>query len=103
VFAQKQRLPRASIPDAIKTSKRLSTKHLTLLFPREGRGYAVIVSKKTVRLANQRNSVKRRITSILRGLSLPPALIIFPKSSLIGVKYKDLAIELTEALQKRSP
>ena len=69
-----------------------------LVIPKEARGYAVIIPKKVIRLSSTRHRIKRQILEVLRTLPLPPALIVFPRSSVDSVNYQDIAIELQNIL-----
>lgn len=100
VFSRKKRFPRALFPKALATGRKALSAHFTAIVPRDGEGYAVVVSKKTARLSVTRHSVKRRILSALRTLKLPPALIVFSRSALIGVHYSDIEKELADLLSK---
>lgn len=85
-------------PAAVKGGRRISSEHFSAVVSSEARGYAVVVSKKVARLSVARHRIKRRVLAILRTLPLPPALIIFPKSSAGSVSYKDTKAELTRLL-----
>jgi ribonuclease P protein component len=102
VFPSKKRFPRALFPSALKTGKRFLSPHLSVILPKIGEGYAVVVPKKVANLAVKRHQIKRRIFSALRGdvVALPPALIVFPKSSVSSVSYQDIKIEISELLSK---
>ena len=78
----------------------MSSGHLSVVIPAEGRGYAVIVPKKIARLSVMRHRIKRRILAALRTLELPQALIVFPKSSVSSVSYQDIQTELAALLSK---
>lgn len=86
---------------ALRGGKRFSSLHLSLLVPEVGKGYAVVVSKKTARLSATRHRIKRRILSALRSLPLPPALIVFPKASASSVSYQDIRTELAGLLSQK--
>ncbi|MFA5744655.1 MAG: ribonuclease P protein component [Candidatus Paceibacterota bacterium] len=102
MFPSKKRFPRALFPAALKTGKRFLSPHLSVIIPRDGEGYAVVVPKKVANLAVERHKIKRRIFSALRGdlVSLPPALIVFPKSSVSSVSYQDIKTEIIDLLSK---
>lgn len=111
VFPNKKRFPRALFPSALKTGRRFSSPHLSIIVPKTGipplsaQGYAVVIPKKIAHLSVERHKIKRRILEALRtlpltGQSLPPALIVFPKSSVSSVSYKDIQIELASLLSK---
>ena len=98
VFPRRQRFPRALFPTALKGGRRLSSPHFSIILPREGAGYAVVVSKKVARLSVTRHRIKRRILEVLRTLPLPQALIIFPKSSAADIPRQEIYIELETLL-----
>ena len=109
MFSRKERFPRALFPSAIKTGRRFSSPHLSILVPDKKilppgmNGYAVIVPKKIARLSVRRHQIKRRVLSALRNLlsagqTLPPSLIVFPHSSASSVNYHDIKIELADLL-----
>ena len=111
MFPRKKRFPRTLFPSALKTGRRFSSQHLTIIIPEAAvlpvgtQGYAVIVPKKIAHLSVERHKIKRRVLEALRtlplvGQPLPPALIIFPKSSVSSVSYKDTQIELASLLSK---
>ncbi len=64
------------------------------------RGYAVIVSKKTARLSVTRHRLKRRVQAALRSLDLPPALVVYPRSSVLTLPFSELQAELRELVRK---
>lgn len=97
MFSSKKRLPRALFPSVIKTGRRFSSQNLDIILPKAGvQGYAVVVPKKIARLSVMRHKIKRRVLAALRTLNLPPALIIFPKSSASSVSYQDIRKELSK-------
>lgn len=106
MFPRRERLSRELIPSIIKSGRRFSSPHLSVLIPKNGvlppkkRGYAVIIPKKAERLSVKRHAIKRRILAALRQLTLPPALIIFPYSSASSVSYQDIKNEIEELLSK---
>lgn len=99
VFPQKNRLSRAQFPTAL-TGRRVSSAHFSVVIPKDVKGYAVIVPKKIAKLSVTRHATKRRVLSALRKLSLPPSLVVFSRSSLDGVHYKDIEKELADLLSK---
>lgn len=101
MFPRRKRFPRALFPNALSSGKRLSSAHFTAVFPKEARGYAVIVSKKTASLSVARHRIKRRVLAALRSIAaLPPALLIFPKSSVQDMAYRQVKDELSNLLAK---
>lgn len=89
-------------PTALKSGQRLSSEHLSVVLPKEGVGYAVVVSKKVARLSVTRHRIKRRILAALRTLTLPSSFIVFPKASAGSVSYKDIQTELLYLLSKKN-
>jgi ribonuclease P protein component len=88
-------------PAALSSGRRLSSAHFTAVFPGGASGYAVIVSKKTARLSVARHRIKRRVLAALRSIAaLPPALLIFPKSSVQDMAYRQVRDELASLLAK---
>lgn len=85
-------------PAAIKTGRRLSSPHFTAIVSHEVKGYAVVVPKKVARLSVTRHRIKRQVLAALRTLSLPPALILFPKASVSSVSYEDIQTEIKNLL-----
>jgi ribonuclease P protein component len=98
VFPHKKRFPRALFPSALKTGRRFSSVHFTIVIPKSGEGYAVVIPKKIAKLSVTRHLIKRQITEALQKLPLPPAGIIFSHSSFDGVHYRDMEKELAELL-----
>ena len=101
MFPHKKRFPRALFPLALATGRRFSSPHFTVIVPKRGilpvgeQGYAVVVPKKIARLSVTRHRMKRQILEVLHTLRLPPACIVFSRSSLNGVHYPDIEKELT--------
>lgn len=86
--------------NALSSARRLSSPNFNVVLPKETKGYAVIVSKKAARLSVTRHAVKRRVLAALKTLPLPSSLIIFPKSSVSSMKYRDIKTELGNLLSK---
>lgn len=103
MFPRQKRLSRKRFPIALKSSRRLSSPHFFVLISEEVRGYAVVVSKNIARLSITRHQIKRRVLAALKTLlfPLPPALILFPKSSVLKATYQDIRTELIELLSKK--
>ncbi|MFA6519341.1 MAG: ribonuclease P protein component [Candidatus Paceibacterota bacterium] len=101
MFPRRKRLSRDTFPSALKNGRRISSEHLSVVIPAEGRGYAVIVPKKIARLSVTRHKIKRRVLAALRTLDLPQALIVFPKASVNSVSYQDIQSELAALLSKK--
>jgi len=100
VFSRRERLSKEDFPAALSGGRRLSSTNLSILIPNGVKGYAVVVSKKIARLSVDRHRIKRRVLAALRTTNLPPALIVFPKSSACSVSYKDIQTELATLLSK---
>lgn len=101
MFSQRERLPRAQFEAVLKTGRRFSSPHFMVTSSKEVRGYAVVIPKKVARLSVTRHRLKRQILEILRTVSLPPALIVFPRSTISSVSYEDMKKELGTLLQKQ--
>jgi len=82
----------------MKTGRRLSSAHMSILIPKEGEGYAVVVPKKIARISAKRHQIKRRVLAALKALRLPKALIVFPHSSVSSVSYQDIKEELANLI-----
>lgn len=103
MFSRRERLSRTVFPAALSSGRRISSSYFSLVIPKEQKGYAVIVPKKVARLSVTRHLIKRRVLAALRAFpSLPPALIIFPKSSVSSMHYRDIKAELFGLLSKIS-
>lgn len=100
MFKRRKRFPRAAFPKALSSGRRLSSKHFSAVIPKNDAGYAVIVSKKTAREAVQRHRIKRRVLEALRKTPLPPALLLFPKSSVAALPSREIEAELSELISK---
>ena len=100
VLNRRERLPRALFPAVLKTGRRLSSPHFTVSISREVKGYAVVIQKKVARLSVTRHRIKRQVLAILASFDtpLPPALILFPKSSVSSVSYRDMKAEIEKLL-----
>ncbi|MDO8593773.1 MAG: ribonuclease P protein component [bacterium] len=95
MFPRRKRLPRADFSSALKSSRRLSSANFSAILPKDTRGYAVVVPKKTARLSSARHRIKRRVLAALRALpSLPPSAILFPRASVLDMRYDALQQEL---------
>lgn len=100
MFPRRERLSREHISAAIPVGRRLSSKHFTAILPKEGSGFAVVVSKKVARLSVTRHLIKRRVLAALRALPHPTSLIIFPKTAVKDIQYKDIKEDLRVLLSK---
>jgi ribonuclease P protein component len=87
-------------PAVLSAGRRLSSPHFTLIFSKEAKGYAVVVSKKVARLSVTRHRIKRQVLTALRTLALPSSLVVFPKSSASSVSYQDIRAEIAGVLSK---
>ena len=102
MFSKGERLPRADFSSALRSGKRVSSANFTLIFPKDSRGYAVVIPKKVIRQAAKRNRVKRQVLEAFRSVPLPPALIVFPRFGANSVDYKDIVAELSTLLSKNT-
>lgn len=100
MFSRRERLSRAAFPTALTSGRRFSSANFSVVLPKESRGYAVIVSKKVARLSVTRHLIKRRVLEALRTLPLPSSVIIFPKTTVGRMPYKDVKAELATLLSK---
>ena len=104
MFPRRKRLSRAEFPAAIRGGRRFTTINLIAIVPEKTIGYAVVVSKKTARLSVTRHKIKRLVWEALRGaetsVSLPPALILLPKSTTKEISHRGLKEEMEELLSK---
>ena len=96
MFPKKERLARTVAPNG----RRFSSKNFTIILPTDSVGYAIVIPKKVARLSVTRHGIKRRVSSALRTIKLPPALIIFPRLPVSSVSYQDMKIELATLLSK---
>jgi len=97
VFRRQERLPRSVF---LNHGKRFFSQNFSVTIPEKAIGYAVVVSKKTARLSVTRHRIKRKVIVALKDIKLPPALIIFPKSSITKMPMEDIKVELKKLLSK---
>ncbi|TAK57686.1 MAG: ribonuclease P protein component [Bacteroidetes bacterium] len=102
MFPRRKRIAREAFPTALKSGRRFSSPHFSIVISNEASGYAVIVPKKVARLAVTRHRIKRRVLAALRSLPLPPSLIVFPKTSVNSVSYQEVQRELATLLSKNN-
>jgi ribonuclease P protein component len=103
VFSRKERLSRTDFEIALKAKRRGSSAHFLVLFPEKVEGYAVVIPKKVVRLSSARHRLKRQVLEALRAASpLPPALVVFPRSSAVGVHYEEMKSELAALISRQT-
>lgn len=101
VFSQQKRLKKEEFPAALKSGKRFSFAHFNVFVPTTARGYAVVVPKKVSLLSSRRHRIKRRVLGALRTLSavpLLPSFILYPRASVLKMRYDELRAELAELL-----
>jgi len=98
VFPRKKRLSRALLSSVLKNGRRLSSPHFNIVISEDAQGYAVIVPNKVARLSVTRHRIKRRVLAALRTISLPSALIVFPRLSASSVSYQDIKTELANLI-----
>lgn len=101
MFPRRERLPRAAFPTTLQRGRRLSSPNLSIVISQETKGYAVVVSKKVARLSVTRHRIKRRILAALQDISLPTALIVFPRATAGSVSYQDIKKEIINLLSKK--
>lgn len=65
-------------------------------------GYSVVLSKKAAPLSVTRHKIKRRVINALKELSLPRAMVVYPRSAASKMTYQDIKTELKELLSKIS-
>jgi ribonuclease P protein component len=98
MFGRRKRLARSDFA-TLSRGRRLHSTHFSVVIPHEGRGYAVVVSKKTARLSVDRHRLKRQVLAVLGSLTLPPSLVVFAKDSALGLSFGDIKTELATLLQ----
>jgi ribonuclease P protein component len=104
MFPRKKRLARSDFSGSgfLRGTKRVGT-HLSVLFPQEKNGYAVIISKKTVRSSVKRHLLKRRILAILtKASSLPPSIVVYPREKALHLRHTELSQELLELVSGKA-
>jgi ribonuclease P protein component len=99
VFPQKERLTRSSFPSALRFGKRIQSRNFSAIIPKEGVGIAVVVSKKTAKLAVARHRIKRRVLSALAHIPHPSSLIVFPQAQAEKMRYDEMVSELSLLLK----
>jgi ribonuclease P protein component len=60
-----------------------------------------VISKKVAKGSVTRHALKRRIIAALQALSLPQALIVYPRASAVELSVATLQQELATLLAKR--
>ena len=104
MLKKSQRLKRNEFETLLKKGKRIHNKYFTLVYIGGAETKCgVIVSKKTVKKATERNLVRRRVYSILNknmDLIKNKHVYIGTKKGILDVKYKDLKKFLIEELNK---
>lgn len=102
MFPRTRRLSRSDFSGkGALVGERRASPHFSALFPREKSGYAVVISKKTLKLSVARHRLKRRTLSALRKLDLPPALVIYPKASALKLPFTALCEELAALVGRK--
>ena len=78
--------------------------------PRHGEAWkpmtivGIVVSKKTLKLAVDRNRARRRVREALRTLELPPCrAVVLPTPEVLSVNFEELKAELRGAFDKAAP
>lgn len=99
MFPRSRRLSRSDFSrPGFRAGRRFSSPHFSATLPGDGTGYAVVISKKTIRLSVKRHLLKRRILSALKKIPLPPTLVIYPKTSALDLSFAELTSELATLL-----
>ena len=99
MFPRRHRLKKDAFIAAHKRGDRVSTPNLSGIILQDREGFAVVVSKKTLKKAVDRHRAKRRVLSALRSLpSLPPGAVLFPKATVLTLPSEILKEELTKLL-----
>ncbi len=103
MFPRSRRLSRTDFSrSSVSRGERRSSSHFSVVIPHEGQGYAVVISKKTVKLSVKRHLLKRRILSALRKLDLPPSLIVYPKAGSLTLPFKELTEQLKTTIGRKT-
>lgn len=105
MLAERQRLSRAELADAMKTGKRVHSTLFSCSLKKVagGSGASVVVSKKIAKTAVLRNRVRRRVYALLRERALIPRsthCVLFLKLGAMTAEREVMARELEQVLQK---
>lgn len=98
MFKRRYRVSRTAFEALLKTGKRRSGAHFSIVSSASVGGYAVVVPKKVARLATTRHRIKRRVLAALSTLPLPKGLIVFPRAEVREMPYDEIQSELTKLL-----
>lgn len=99
MFPSSKRLKKEDFDDALKGGRRFSSQNFKIVIPKKATGYAVVVSKKVARLSVTRHKIKRRVLAAMRSLAvLPTSVILYPRASVLDMRYDALQQELTKLL-----
>ncbi|MBU6310736.1 ribonuclease P protein component [Patescibacteria group bacterium] len=92
------RLPRATFSS--RPSRRTRTQYGSVsFFDQAPPGYAVIISKKTLRRAVDRNRLRRRVRHIVRGLADPRCgVVVYPTGEALRAPYAVVRDSLGKAV-----
>ncbi len=94
-------MDRRGVLIVLKSKKQVKSTHFSVIFSNVEVGYAVVISKKIEKLAVDRNKAKRRVSSIIQNMhSTNLGLIIFVKSKINNLLYKDIQKELKSLIIK---
>jgi len=78
MFPRAKRLARVDFPAALRSEKRISSEHFSVVFAKT-EGYAVVVSKTIAKSSVVRHRIKRRVSEVLKRLPIPPSLVVFAR------------------------
>lgn len=100
MFPRRQRLLRTHFPAPGTPTPRVTSSFFAVSLPTGVRGYAVVVSKKVLRRSVDRHRFKRRVVAALRALTLPEALVVYPRAAATRLTAAELRAELELLLSK---
>lgn len=82
----------------IARAPRAKSEYFTASFPRDERGYAVVILKKTLPRSVDRHRLRRRVLAALHALPTPPAVIVFPRAAALRMSAPELKADLRSLL-----
>ncbi len=96
-----RRMGRREVLAVLKSKKQIKSTHFSVIFSDVGVGCAVVVSKKVEKLSVDRNKTKRQVFSIIQNTNIThERLVIFVKSKITNLSYKDIQNELQSLIMK---
>ena len=99
MFPRRHRLKKDAFPTALSRGIRVSSTNISATILKEIEGFAVVISKKTLKLAVDRHRAKRRVLGALRSLPLlPKGAVLFPKAAVLTMPLPELKKELEKLL-----